>query len=100
MKKALTIISLLFVISGCAHHDNNVAVDHHHHEQKEASFDGKCAYSVAHEELNVAGKPEYNFKHKGMTYYFSSEEKMNEFKKDIDKNVQKARKAWEVRGKY
>ena len=99
MKKyiGIVIIALLgFVVGGCAHHDS--AIEHHHHDEKQAKYDGKCAYSMAHGELGVSGKPEHSFEHGGMTYYFSSEEKMNDFKKDVEANVKAASRVWEERG--
>ncbi len=96
MKHLIIVMALTLVTASCAHHDSNV--EHHHHDEKQASYDGKCAYSVAHDNMNVSGKKEFSFNHKGMTYYFSSEEKMDLFKKDLDKNVQTANRLWEAHG--
>ena len=91
------IIAAIIALSGsaCAHHDTNV--EHHHHEEAQASFDGYCAYSVAQNNFGILGKKDYSFEHAGMTYYFSSEEKMKTFKKDLDKNLKSANEHWESR---
>jgi len=84
-------------LNSCAHHDN--AVSHHHHEEapKKASYEGKCAYSVENKNFDVQGNPEFNIEHDGILYYFSSEQNMNEFKKDLNKHIAAANRSWEVR---
>ncbi len=106
MKKINNNLSQVFLavfialgFSSCAHHDNKV--DHHHHEDttKKISYEGKCAYSIEHGQYNVVGNPEFNVEHDGATYYFSSIEKMNDFKKDIAKHIQAANRNWEKNGR-
>lgn len=93
MKNLIFTFIIGLSISACAHHDTNV--EHHHHDAlQQTSFDGRCAYSVAHNELGVKGEKEFSFEHAGRTYYFSSEEKMNLFKKDLDRNVEIANQHW------
>lgn len=92
---ALAVVSMIFV--SCAHHDNKV--DHHHHEDAaKISYEGKCAYSVENAKFDVPGNPEFKLQHEGTTYYFSSQEKLNLFKKDIPHNVERANKVWMERG--
>ena len=101
MNPALMIFTTFAVLNfvACAHHDNDVSHHHHQEESEKVSYEGKCAYSVEKKQYDVPGKPEYNAKHEGVTYYFSSEEKMNEFKKDLAKHIQAANRSWADRGR-
>ncbi len=59
-------------------------------------FGGRCAYSVSKGELDVKGNLSHKFIHDGHVYYFSSEEKKQSFKKNLDENVKKAHKHWDA----
>ncbi len=97
MKNVLFLTIVALGLGACAHHDN--AGEHHHHnDQKKASYNGQCAYSVAHNEFNVAGKPEFSYNHGGTVYYFSTAEKLTEFKKNAHKNAELADRMWTGRG--
>lgn len=85
----------VMALSGCASTHEDVS-EHHHHEK--AQFDGKCAYSVENGKYDVAGKPEFNLAHNGVTYYFSSAANRDKFKDHIDQHVTRANRAWEGRG--
>lgn len=88
----------MLLLAGCTHHDTVKDAEHHHHDKKDkATFEGKCAYSVAHNEFDVDGKNEFTLQHAGVTYFFSSEEKKNDFEKDLDKNLNSARQNWDRR---
>ncbi len=89
MKYLLAVIITIFLVS-CAHHHKTP--EHHH------AYDKQCAFSVAHGDVKVAGKDEFKYEHSGKIYYFSSEKKLNIFKKDIEENVKKANKSWAERG--
>ncbi len=90
----LALVAVSF--SSCAHHDKDV--EHHHHDvNKKVSFDGKCAASVENSQYDVAGKPEYNAEYEGVVYYFSSEAKLTEFRKDMAKHAAAANRMWELR---
>lgn len=78
----LTLTVLTFV--SCSHHHNKE--EHHHH-----AFNKLCAYEVSLNHFDVAGNENYKIEHEGETYFFSSEEKMNKFKKDLQSNVRSAR---------
>jgi len=94
--KLLVIIAVGLSLSSCAHHDKDV--EHHHHDaSKKVSFNGKCASAVENSQYDIPGKPEFNVEYAGVIYYFSSEEKMNEFKKDIAKHAAAANRMWELR---
>tara|TARA_Y100000034_G_C6844563_1_gene382447 strand:- start:97 stop:378 length:282 start_codon:yes stop_codon:yes gene_type:complete len=90
MKYIVAVIFSIFLAS-CAHHHKTP--EHHHH-----AYDKHCAYSVAHGDLKTEGNSEYKIEHGGKTYFFSSKEKLEDFKKNIDSNVQKANKNWLERG--
>lgn len=89
MKYIVTILLTVFLAS-CAHHHQTP--EHHHH-----AYDKQCAYSVAHGDLKTEGNIEYQVEHGGKTYYFSSKEKMNQFKKNIESNIKSANKNWSLR---
>lgn len=78
---------LTFFLTSCAHHHNKTK--HHHH-----AYEKQCAYSVSHGDLKTEGFPEHKIEHGGKVYYFSSKDKMNSFKRDIDENIKKADNEW------
>ena len=86
MKYLIAVLLTMFLAS-CAHHHNKT--DHHHHK-----YEKQCAYSVAHGDLKTKGKVEYKFEHGGKTYYFSTSEKLNDFKKDLETNIKRANQNW------
>lgn len=86
MKIIIGIIFTLFLAS-CAHHHKTP--EHHHH-----AYEKHCAYSIAHGDLETMGNNEFKLAHGGKTYYFSSKEKLNEFKENIEKNIKNANKSW------
>jgi len=45
----------------------------------------------------IKGNKSHHWNHKGKSYYFSSEENMKKFKKDVDENVERANKNWNRR---
>lgn len=89
MKYFIAVILTMFLAS-CAHHHKTP--EHHHH-----AYDKQCAYSVSHGNLKVQGEAEYKAEHGGKTYFFSSSKKMEEFKKNIEKNIKSANKNWSSR---
>tara|TARA_Y100000780_G_C13695371_1_gene421376 strand:- start:9158 stop:9529 length:372 start_codon:yes stop_codon:yes gene_type:complete len=109
-------VALMFLVS-CASGNRETAAHHHHVTEcggngcemrenrcgmKNCSmetckmYEGQCAYSVAHGDVHVKGSKEHKLVHDGHVYFFSSEEKMNKFKKDIEENAQKANENWEA----
>ena len=102
--KILLITFALLALASCAHHDESV--EHHHHtceencsiEHKETdAFNKHCAHSVAEGNLDVMGSEEYMVSHKGMDYYFSSKKNMELFKKNVQKEIEKAKENWTSR---
>lgn len=98
----LSILSVL-ILSSCA--SNKMADgDHHHHKCKMKNcdmnklkgdaFSKHCAMSLSMGDSHVAGKKEYNIKHNGQTYYFSTEAKMNKFNDNLEDNITRAREHW------
>jgi YHS domain-containing protein len=90
MKLILAIFLTMFVVS-CAHHHKSPK--HHHH-----AYDKNCAYSVSHGDLKTEGSSEYKIEHGGKTYYFSTKENLNKFKKDIEASIKRANQNWLDRG--
>ncbi len=90
MKYLIAVLLTMFLAS-CAHHNKT---EHHHHK-----YEKQCAYSVAHGDLKTKGKVEYKFEHGGKTYYFSTSEKLNDFKKDLETNIKRANQNWADRGR-
>jgi len=88
--KYIIAIFLSVLLASCAHHHKTP--EHHHH-----AYEKHCAYSVAHGDLATEGSFEYSVEHGGKTYYFSSKEKMKEFKKNIETNIKSANKNWSLR---
>lgn len=98
----MILIGMFLATLGCASH--NKKTGHHHHLKacdKDSCkmdrcemYEKRCAYSVSNGNMNVKAKDEYQLKHAGHTYYFSSEKKMDEFKKDLEGNVNKANENW------
>lgn len=97
MKRVL-VLALLIGASACSHHHK--APDHHHHSatnvkpDDSVAFDGNCPYAVMEGDLHTHGKEEFKLEHGGETYYFSSQDKLEKFKKDLPKNLSAARKKW------
>lgn len=89
MKKLLLLIPLFFMFS-CAHHHKGTA---HHHD----ALEKHCAYSVSEGDMHTMGKDEFTFEHGGETYYFSSEEKREKFKKNLSHRILNAKNKWENR---
>lgn len=113
----LVLLAALIVLASCASGKRETAAHHHHVtecgedgcEMKENQcdmkncsmetcmmFEGQCAYSLAHGDFHIKGKKEHKLVHDGHVYFFSSAEKMNKFKNDIDENARKANKNWEA----
>lgn len=57
-------------------------------------YEKKCAYSVSKGDIDTEGKDQYSLEHKGHNYFFSNEQRMEEFKKNIDKNIERANSNW------
>lgn len=99
--KYLLSVMLLALVS-CAHHHEGSG--HHHHQGKanytkspkdaKVKYDNHCASSVMEGDKHTVGKEEFQLEHGGQFYYFSTEEKMNEFKKNLTENAHKADKNW------
>ncbi len=85
--KLLALLIMIVSFANCAHHHNKN--EHHHHQ-----FNKKCAYSVSQDHLDVEGKEEFKLEHGKETYYFSSEENMQKFKKDINTNIERSKRNW------
>lgn len=95
--------SLMLLISSCSHHHKGN--DHHHHDKKASCskceemskdmYNKNCAHSVLEGDTHVPGKDEFQFDHGGRTYYFSSQEKMEKFKANLEENVKSANRKWE-----
>lgn len=102
MKLLLAILSSL-ILSSCAHHHGDV--DHHHHKncakncdlyhEKGEMFNKHCAQSIIEGDLHVKGSDEFKLKHAGEIYYFSSKKKLENFKKHLKENTQRARRNWD-----
>ena len=88
--KFITALIFTLLLSSCAHHHKKP--EHHHH-----AYEKQCAYSVLHGEMSVKGLSEYKVEHGQKTYYFSSKDKMVEFKKNLKTNVATADKNWKSR---
>ncbi len=94
----------LFLLSSCSHHHKQDGGHHHHkcmqscemHSKKGEAFNKHCAMSMAMGDIHVAGSEDYKIVHGGETYYFSTKEKMIEFRKNINKNIQRANRFWTV----
>jgi YHS domain-containing protein len=104
MKLFLISVLSTFLLSSCAHHHKDVK--HHHHKSCDANckvqhekgemFKKHCAQSVAEGDLHVQGSDEYKISHGNEIYYFSTEEKLNKFKKHLSKNAKSARRNWDA----
>ncbi len=102
MKLFLLSILSLFLFSSCAHHHKSDGGHHHHkcekncemHSDNGEVFNKHCAMSLAMGDSHVAGNEDYKIIHHGETYYFSSEEKMNKFKENIEQNIERANRFW------
>jgi len=103
MKKIIIATILSFFVISCAHHHKKDA--HHHHQCSEKCetksntktdcFNHKCASSVLEGDIHVEGKEEFKLEHGGQIYYFSTLEKKNKFEKNLEQNIELAKKSWE-----
>lgn len=66
-------------------------------EVQEAEFGGHCPMGLCLKK-RVKGDEKFPLDYKGKHYVFSSEEARNNFKKDIDKNIQTANSEWSGMG--
>jgi YHS domain-containing protein len=101
MKSVLMIILSTFLLVSCAHSDMKSAKHSCQktckmHGEKGEAFNKHCAMAVSRGNMSVAGKNEYKLEHKGETYYFSSKAMMEEFNKDKELNISKAKEFWVV----
>jgi YHS domain-containing protein len=55
--------------------------------------------SVSGGKMNIQGQKDYKMKHSGEIYYFSSRQKMEEFKKDLKENIINAHNYWRGLGR-
>lgn len=100
MKLILFLLTTLLLTLSCSHHHKDAS--HHHHECKEdckihaykAMFDKHCAQSVSEGDMHIMGSDEYKITHGGEIYYFSSEKKLEDFKKHIDEKSKEAKNNW------
>ncbi len=88
--KFITALLFTLLLSSCAHHHKSP--EHHHH-----AYDKKCAYSVAHGDMDVKGSNEFKVDHGGKSYYFSSKDKMKKFMNKMETNVSIADRNWKDR---
>ena len=97
------LLSVFLILGGCASKREVDKSAHHHHSCKMENcemkhrcemFAKKCAMSVAHGDMHIGGMEEFSLVHDGHRYFFSSKEKMEEFKKNINQNVKKAEMHW------
>jgi YHS domain-containing protein len=104
MKKILTILASTFLLGSCAHHHKDV--EHHHHKScdvnckvfhaKGEMFEKHCAQSISEGDLHVKGTEDFKLNHSGQVYYFSSEQKLDKFKKHLELNAVNAQKNWDA----
>jgi YHS domain-containing protein len=66
------------------------------HGEKGEAFNKHCAMAVSKGNMNVKGSMDYKLVHNGETYYFASKKAMNEFSKDKESNIEKAKDFWVV----
>ena len=59
-------------------------------------FNKHCAMAVSLGDMNTAGKFENIFEYGGEIYYFSSKEKMIEFKSNLTTNITNAKRNWTI----
>jgi YHS domain-containing protein len=83
--------------ASCSHHHKEP--EHHHHAENTAkgesvAFKGKCPYAIMNGDLHTKGTEEYSLVHDGETYYFSSKENLDKFKKDFNSNISKAKRRY------
>ena len=110
MNKTIMALLLSFFISSCANHQgrwgdhgdcNHSSCSNHNScddncQHHEGMYDMNCAYSMS-QGNEIKGNKSHHWNHKGKSYYFSSEENMKKFKKDVDENVERANKNWNRR---
>ncbi len=106
--KALLLIALTIVLSGCAHkkhHDHHAEKKDHDCNCSKAAeapkavvmeFDGACPMGLCRRNKKVACDPEITLAHQGKNYCFSSLEARETFMKDINGNLKTANKRWKV----
>lgn len=94
--------SFLFLYS-CAGQQVAMKSAHHHHswmmekcqmKHKCEMYNKKCAASVAHGDFHVEGKEDFLLTHNDHNYFFSSKEKMKEFQKNLERNIEKSDAKW------
>lgn len=100
MKVLLSIMLLMFI--SCTHHHQDT--NHHHHKGKSnltksskddlVMYDKTCASSILNGDTHIEGKEEFQLEHGGRFYYFSSKEKMDNFKLNLDNNISDTDKRW------
>lgn len=88
--KILIITFLSVLLMSCSHHHKTP--EHHHH-----GYEKQCAYSVAHGDFKTKGKEEFKVVHGGKNYYFSTKQKLDEFKESIESNIKEADYNWRER---
>ena len=100
MKRFLVLSTLSLTAISCTHHHKSP--EHHHHSESatksrsddSVAFDGKCPYAIMNGDLHTNGIEEYKLTHGSETYVFSSKENLEKFKKDLEPNINQARKRY------
>lgn len=61
--------------------------------EQDVMFDGNCPNGLCHKK-KVRGDGKYRLDIENKVYFFSTQEALDEFKKDVPRNLKRAQKAW------
>jgi YHS domain-containing protein len=95
MKWALCILMILSLVSCANRREHNPATQSPVVTSAPAEYNGQCAMGMCLKK-NVVGTEKYSVDYKGKHYIFSSEEARDKFLSNIDANIKRANKQWEM----
>ena len=95
MKLVLGLL-MIFSFAACtSHHPGSEAEKEAKVAAIKPAYEGHCAMGVCRK-VRVPGQAKYSVMYKGNKYLFSSEKAMDDFLSDIDANIERANKEWEL----
>lgn len=95
MKLVLSLF-MIFSFAACtSHHPGSEADKEAKVAAIKPAYEGHCAMGLCRK-VRVPGQAKYSVMYKGNKYLFSSEEARDTFLSDIDKNIERANKEWEL----
>jgi YHS domain-containing protein len=94
--KLILCLLMIFSFGACtSHHPGSEAEKEAKAAAVKPAYEGHCAMGVCRK-VRVPGQAKYSVMYRGNKYLFSTEDARDDFLSDIDKNIKKANREWEM----